>query len=212
MARMPRKMVRDLLPGLALPALIYFVVSRSAPTIVALAAASSVPLIDTAIRLLRGKALSLAGLCFLGVTAVSVGLAVWLRSPLFILVKGAVISALVGVAFAVSAVIRRPLTRTLAVRLSTDHPEARRGLAERWRHPQAQRVFCALSVGWGIWLLLSAAQQTGLALTLSPGTVMALEAPIQAAATALGILVSIRYVRRHHRAYPELRLLPQRAA
>jgi intracellular septation protein A len=210
--RTPKKILRDLLPGLLLPALIYFVVSRRAPTIVALAAASSVPALDSVARVLRRKAPSLIGLCFIGITAISVGLAVWFRSPMFILVKGAVVSALVGIAFAVSAVVRRPLTRTIAVRLSTDHPEARRGLAERWGHPHALKVFCALSAGWGIWLILSAAQQAGLALTLSPGTVIALEAPLQGGGTALGILASVLYVRRHHRAYPELRLLPQLAA
>jgi hypothetical protein len=207
--RTPQKIVRELLPGLLLPALIYFVVSRRAPTIAALAAASSVPALDSVARLLRRKAPSPVGLCFVGATAISVGLAVWLRSPMFILVKGAVISALVGIAFAASAVIRRPLTRTLAVRLSTDHPEARMGLRERWGHPHALKVFCALSVGWGVWLILSAAQQAGLALTVSPGTVVAVEAPLQGGGTALGILASVLYVRRHHRAYPELRLLPQ---
>src|SRR5205814_11047 len=80
-------------------------------------------------------------------------------SPLFILVKGAVVTALIGLAFAGSAAIRRPLTRTLAVMMSSDHHEARRRLAERWRHPTALRVFRTLSLGWGALLLLSSAQQ-----------------------------------------------------
>jgi hypothetical protein len=151
------------------------------------------------------------GLAFVGTTAASVGLAIWLRSPMLILVKGAVVSVLMGIAFAISALIRRPLTRTLAIRLSSDHAEGRRNLAERWRHPVALRVFCALSIGWGILLLVSGIQQAALALTISPGVFVALEPPVQASGTLIGIAVSILYVRRLQRAHPDLHLLPQRA-
>jgi intracellular septation protein A len=205
-----RRLVRQLVPGLVLPGTIYFVVSRHAPVLLALAAASTVPLIEAVIRLIRRRPLSPVGLVFLAMTGISVALALWLRSPMFILVKGAVLTALVGLAFAGSAVVRRPLTRTLALRLSTDHREGRRRLAERWRHPVAHSVFCTLSVGWGVLLLLSAAQQGVLAFTLPPGMVMALEPPVQLVATALGVTVSILYVRRRQRLTPELGLLPVR--
>ena len=206
-----RRLLSQLVPGLVLPGTIYLVVSRHAPLLVALAAASGVPLIEAVVRLIRRKPLSPVGLVFLAMTGISVGLALWLRSPLFILVKGAVLTAVVGLAFAGSAVIRRPLTRTLALRLSTDHREGRRRLAERWGHPVAHSVFCTLSVGWGVLLLLSAAQQGVLALTLPPGMVMALEPPVQFSATALGIGASILYVRHRQRLTPELGLLPVRA-
>ncbi len=206
-----RRLARDLLPGLVLPATIYFSLRRHAPTVVALAAASSVPALDALVRLARGRKPSPIGLGFIAVTALSVGLAIWFRSTLFILLRGAVTSGLIGIAFGLSAVIRRPLTRTLALRFSTERPEARRRLAERWRHPKALRVFCVLSVGWGTLLLLSGAQQAGLALTVSPGTVVAVEGPVQAAATALGVLMSVLYVRRHHLRSPELALLPRPA-
>jgi len=152
------------------------------------------------------------GLVFLGMTGLSVGLAVWLHSPMFILAKGAVLTGLIGLAFAGSAVIRRPLTRTLAVTLSSDHHDGRRRLAERWGHPLAHSVFCTLSAGWGVWLLLSAAQQGVLAFTLRPGFVLALEPPVQFVATAIGVGASILYVRRCQRISPELRLLPVRAS
>jgi hypothetical protein len=186
------------------------VVSRRTGVLVALAMASSVPLLDTVIRLLRGKRPTVAGLAFIAFAGLSVGLAMHLRSPIFILAKGAAISAIVGLAFAVSAAIRRPLTRTLALRLTTEHAEDRCRLAERWRHPEALAVFTTLSMGWGILLLMTAVQQAALALTLSPGAVMALDPPVHAFVTLAGIAVSILYVRRSQRAHPELGLLAER--
>jgi hypothetical protein len=205
-----RNVLAQLGPGVLLPGLIYYAVSRRTGVLVALAVASSVPLLDAVIRLLRGKRPTLAGLAFIAFAGVSVGLAMHLRSPIFILAKGAVISAIVGAAFAFSAAIRRPLTRTLALRLTTEHPEDRRRLAERWGHPNALAVFRTLSMGWGILLLVTAVQQAVLALTLSPGAVMALDPPVHAVVTVAGIAVSILYVRRSQRAHPELGLLAER--
>ncbi|HYT78790.1 MAG TPA: hypothetical protein VEQ37_05975, partial [Actinomycetota bacterium] len=88
--------------------------------LIALAAASSVPLLDMAWRVVRGKRPTWAGMVFIGTAGISVGLAMALHSPIFILVKSAVMSGILGLAFAFSAVIRRPLTRTLALRLSSD--------------------------------------------------------------------------------------------
>jgi hypothetical protein len=144
-----RTLIAQLGPGVLLPGLIYYVVSRRTGVLVALAVASSVPLLDAVIRVLRGKRPTIAGLVFIGFAGLSVGLAMHLRSPMFILAKGAALSAIVGLAFAVSAAIRRPLTRTLALRLTTEHPEDRRKLAERWGHPKALAVFRTLSLGGG---------------------------------------------------------------
>jgi hypothetical protein len=207
----PRRIVRELIPGIALPAVIYFLVSRHAPVLVALAAASSVPALDAVGRLIRGRAPSPVGLCFMAITAVSVVLAFRFQSPLFILVKGAITTGLLGMAFGVSALIRRPLTRTLAIRLSTDGGEERTTLAHRWGHPKVVKVFTALSVGWGVLLIASALQQAGLALTASPGVVMGLEGPIQLAFTAAGVGASVLYVRRHDRDNPDLALIPRRS-
>jgi hypothetical protein len=203
-----RSILRQLLPGVFLPGLIYLIVSRHAPVLIALAAASSVPVLDMFGRLIRGKRPTWASVVFVGAAGISVGLAITLRSPMFILVKGSVMSALLGLAFAVSAVIRRPLTRTLALRLSSEHPEGRRRLAEKWRHPKAHAVFCTLSVAWGALLLAMAGQQAALAVTVSPGMVMAVDGPSHAVLTVLGIVWSILYVRRIQMRHPELGLLP----
>jgi hypothetical protein len=206
-------MLRQLVPGMVLPGTIYFLATLvfGAGVIVALAFASSVPLVDVLTRVVRGKAPTAASLLFVTIAGLSVSLAVVSGSPMFILLKGAGISAVLGVAFAVSAAINRPLTRTFAVRLSAECAESRRHLAERWRHPKALDIFKVLSFGWAVLLLLSAGQQVGLAFTLAPGTVMALEGPITTGATLIGVTMSVLYVRRFRHSHPELGLLPVRA-
>lgn len=202
-----RAALAQLGPGLFLPGLIYVLVRPHASVVVALAAASSAPLLDALGRLARRRPLTPAGLLFVLLAGGSAGLAVLLDSPLFVLAKGAVVSGALGLAFTVSAVVRRPLTRTLALRLSAEQREHRRRLAERWAHPHAMAVFRTLSTGWGLLLLAAAGQQLGMALTLSPGLVMAVDPPVDAAVTAAGIAASILYVRRSQRRVPGLAII-----
>jgi intracellular septation protein A len=201
----------QLLPGMVFPGLIYFVVSRRAPVVVALAAASSVPMIDALVRIVRRRPPNAAAGLFVLGTGVSIALAVWSGSGMFILAKGAVVSALLGLAFALSAVVGRPLTRTLALRLSAPHADVRRRLTERWGHPGVASVFRVLSAGWGVLLLLQAVQQATMALTLAPGTVITLEGPVHVFVTGIGVGASLLYVRRRQQADPAVALLPARA-
>ena len=196
-----RSILRQLLPGMVLPGAIYFLATLAfhASVVHGLAFASSVPLIDVLTRVVRGKAPTIASLLFVSVAALSVSLS---------MPSG---SAILGVAFAVSAAMNRPLTRTFALRLSTECPDRRRHLAELWRHPKALVIFKVLSFGWAVLLLLSAGQQAGLAFTMSPGTVVALEGPITTAATLIGVALSVVYVRRFRHSHPELALLPSRS-
>ena len=209
-----RTMMRQLLPGMVLPGAIYFLTSLvfGLGVIPALTCASMVPAIDVLSRLVRRRAPTAASLLSVVIAGFSVSLAAVSGSPMFILLKGAAISSVLGVAFAISAILNRPLTRTFAVRLSGDCVESRRKLAERWRNPKALDIFKVLSFGWAALLLVSAGQQAGLAFTLSPGTVVALEGPITTGATLIGIAASVLYVRRFRHSHPELALLPVRAS
>jgi hypothetical protein len=202
-----RSVLAQLGPGLFLPGLVYFLVRPHASVVVALAAASAAPALDALVRLVRRRPLTPAGLAFVLFAGLSGGLAVVLDSPMLVLAKGALVSGLLGLAFTVSAVVHRPLTRTLALRLSAEHAEHRRHLAERWGHPRAVAVFRTLSTGWGLLLLAAAGQQLAMALTLSPGLVMAVDPPTDAGVTVLGIAASVLYVRRSQRRVPGLSII-----
>lgn len=207
----PRTIVRQMIPGAVLPGLIYFVASRRLTPLVALALASSVPSLHALGRLVRGKRPSTVGMLFVVATGISITLAAWFRSPTMILTKGVVLTALSGMALALSASLDRPLTRTIALHLCAEDTERRRELAGRWDRPQTMMVFRTLSFGWGFWLLLAAFKQLMLVATVSPGTYVAVEHPIMMTATAVGIAISVSYVRRRQVQDPELGLLPARA-
>ena len=206
-----RSMIANILPGVVLPTVVYFTLRPQIGVLFALVAASCVPGVDALVRLLRGRAPNGFALLFIPSTGLSVGLAAWLHSPVFILARGGVTSAAMGLAFGLSALLGRPLTRTMALHLSSDQQEGRRRLAQRWGHPKATSVFRILALGWGVPLLLMGGQQVLLALSASPGVVMALEPPVHLTVTALGIVSSVLYVRRIQAAHPELGLLPSRA-
>lgn len=205
-----RTMARQLLPGLVLPGLVYFTLARHTGTLPALAAASLVPALDAVIRVVRGKRPTIVSTAFLTITGLSIGLATWFDAPWFITGKGAAISAALGIALVLSARARRPLTRTVAVRLCSEDAEARRDLTRRWSRPQTTEVFRTLALGWGLWLLISALQQGAMVALVSPGVFMAIEPPVRLALTAVGVVVSVVYVRRCQEEDPELALLPSR--
>jgi hypothetical protein len=205
-----RVIMRQLLPAVILPGSIYFIAVHWVPMLVALALASSVPLLDLVVRVVRRKRLRPLTVGFVAFAGLSVGLALALRSPMFILARGAVVSGVLGLAFGVSVLVRRPLCRTIAIVLAAEHALSRRLLADRWRHPRAAAVFTTLSIGWAVLLVLSALQQGVMVLTVSPGTVMAAEPAVQATVTIVGTAASILYVRRSQHGHPELGILPQR--
>jgi intracellular septation protein A len=205
-----RSMVRHMIPGFVLPAIIYFLLRPQVGTMVALAVAASVPVVEAVIRAARGRSQNGMALVFLPSTAIGIGLAAILHSPVFILARGGVTTAALGLALALSAVLGRPLTRTIALHLSCEHREARHRLAERWRHPKAQSVFRMLAVAWGLLLLALGGQQILLAMSASPGVFLLVEPPVRAVVTLLGIAGSVLYVRRIQGDHPEIGLLPKR--
>jgi len=205
-----RVMLRQLVPVVLLPGAIYFIAMQWVPVLVALAIASSVPFLDMIVRVIRRQRLRPLSVGVVALAGLSIGLALGLRSPMFILARGAIVSGLLGIAFAVSVLVRRPLCRTIAIVLAAEHAFSRRLLAERWRHPRAVTIFTTLSIGWAVLLVLSALQQGVMVLTVSPGTVMAAEPAVQATVTIVGTAISILYVRRSQHGHPELGILPQR--
>lgn len=206
-----RTILRNVIPGTVMPGIVYFAASQQLPVVASLAIASCVPVMDTVVRMARGRKPSTVGMIFLSITALSVTLATVFDSPTLIVGKGVLLTFIFGSALAVSAAVGRPLTRTLALHLCAEPGEQRQALAERWERPQTLAVFKVLSFGWGFWLLIAAVNQLMLVAVVSPGTFIAVERPMTLIATAVGITWSLSFVRRRQLADPELGLLPARA-
>jgi hypothetical protein len=207
-----RTILRNVIPGTVMPGIVYFAASQQLPVVASLAIASCVPVMDTVVRMARGKKPSTVGMIFLSITALSIALASVFDSPTLIVGKGVLLTFIFGSALAVSAAAGRPLTRTIALHLCAEPGEQRQALAERWERPQTLAVFKVLSFGWGFWLLIAAINQLMLVAVVSPGTFIAVERPMTLIATAVGITWSLSFVRRRQLADPELGLLPARAA
>jgi intracellular septation protein A len=203
----PRTILRALVPGMIVPVAVYGVCSQFLSTLSALSVAALVPVADLAVATAKGKRLNLASVGFVGMAVVSVTLAVTLHSPALILIKPAVVAGLAGLAFGLSALLRRPLTRTLAIRFSGgDDHELQAELRRQWHHPKATRIFRTIAFGWAVWLLISAARTLVVASIMPPATAFMIEAPSGPATAAIGALVTILYVRRFRHTHPELGL------
>jgi len=91
-----RVMLRQLVPVVLLPGAIYFIAMQWVPVLVALAIASSVPFLDMIVRVIRRQRLRPLSVGVVALAGLSIGLALGLRSPMFILARGAIVSGLQG--------------------------------------------------------------------------------------------------------------------
>ena len=189
---------QQVLQGMVLPAAIYAVASHFMSSMLALVVASMLPVTDVVKARIRRHRASAASLGFLGGAVVTSVLGVVSSSPLFILLKAPAMSAAVGMAITASALVGRPLLRTLAVCFAAgSSAEARRGATELWSSSPWDSVFAALSAIWGILFLVLAAVQTLAVLSFSPGVTLMVLPPLQFAVMGMGAAVSLYLVHRH---------------
>jgi hypothetical protein len=198
MTREHRQMItQQVLYGMVLPAAIYAVASHYMSSLAALVVASMLPVTDVVKAKVRGRKASAASLGFLGGAVVTSVLGLVSSSPLFILLKAPAMSAAVGMGIVGSALIGRPILRTLAVCFAAgSSPQARGAAAELWASDPWDRVFALLSAIWGILFLVLAAVQTLAVLSFSPGVTLVLLPPLQFVVMGIGAGLSLYLVHR----------------
>src|SRR5438034_5563430 len=114
MTREHRQMItQQVLYGMVLPAAIYAIASHFMSTLAALVVASMLPVTDVVKAKVRGRKASAASLGFLAGAVVTSVLGLVSSSPLFILLKAPAMSAAVGIGIVGSALVGRPILRTL---------------------------------------------------------------------------------------------------
>jgi hypothetical protein len=198
MTREHRQMItQQVLYGMVLPAAIYAVASHFMSSLAALVVASMLPVTDVVKAKVRGQKASAASLGFLGGAVVTSILGLVSSSPLFILLKAPAMSAAVGMGITASALMGRPVLRTLAVCFAAgSSPQARSDAQALWSSEPWDHTFAALSAVWGILFLVLAAVQTLAVITFTPGITLVVLPPLQFVVMGIGGGISLVLVKR----------------
>jgi intracellular septation protein A len=116
-------------------------------------------------------------------------------------------NVVIGLAFAISVVVRRPLVGLIAP-IFYAFPTFLR------EHPAYRRIFSRLTLGWAALLLGNGAVQVALLATVSTNTFVLVRALVSWPLTAVMFVVSLRYPRRAFEREPDLadRVAAARAA
>lgn len=113
----------------------------------------------------------------------------------WLLVKGCLVTALAGIIFLVSAVLKRPLTFTVGKRLAARDPESLAELEQGWRESAEFRAgFIQLALLWGFGLVIESVVRLVIIYTTSLDFSVAASAVIQIIAYAVMLLLTIRQV------------------
>ncbi|MBV9313626.1 MAG: hypothetical protein JO100_07685 [Pseudonocardia sp.] len=113
----------------------------------------------------------------------------------FMLVKDSFITALAGLVFLVSCLVRRPLNYYAALRLAGPDGAAKlRARAESM--PEVRHRFLVMGLVWGVGLLVEASARVPLIYLLSLDVAVGVSTVLQIAAYSLLIGWTVRYVKR----------------
>jgi hypothetical protein len=167
-----------LIPGIAvnavLPLVAYTILTgRGWSPVAALSTSAAFPVIATLVSIARTR--SLDGLALISLILIVVGLlgSLLSGSPRFHLVKESVLTAVLGIAFAVSLVLPRPLAFFFGRQFATGGDPARVQIWNGyWVYPQFRRVQYTITVAWAAILLVDAGTRVVLTFVLPTATMV----------------------------------------
>jgi hypothetical protein len=159
--------------------------------IAALSIATMVPLVDNVVHLIKHRKLDAFGLLMLFTFAAAIVLVLLGGSEKMLLVRESLITALVGIAFLVSLVFRRPLMYYLAVRFVSGNQ-----FSANWSYPYFRFVMRLMTLVWGIMLTAEAAVRVVMVYRLETDTYLALSSFVLYGFVGAALLWTVAY-RRH---------------
>lgn len=197
-------MVRGLVPSLVvnglLPYLLYEVLTaHHVPEIKALIATSVFPILWSIGDWLRTRKLDVIAVISLISIVIGIGISLTSSNPTFYLVKESFLNAAVGLVFLLSLLLPRPILFYVGKRFvgSGVKPPPGKGndLFEwLWRErPSFRTGFRVMTIVWGVGLLVEAAIHVAIALSLPPGTVLAISPILGYGITILLMIWTFRY-------------------
>jgi hypothetical protein len=168
----PAGVFLGLIPGIVVNVVLPFVAytiltGRGWSPVAALSTSAAFPVIATLVSIARTR--SLDGLALISLILIALGLlgSVVSGSPRFALVKESVLTAVFGIAFAVSLALPRPLAFFFGRQFATAGDPARvQTWNSYWVYPQFRQVQYTITAVWAGVLLLDAGVRVALAFVL----------------------------------------------
>ncbi len=152
-------MLIAVLIDVAVPLAVYYAARASgASQWLALVLSATAPLMRAAYTLVRNRAVDGFAVAVLGVILVSVAASFVTGGPRFLLAKDGWLTAVVGIVILTTVRTRRPLMFVVGRAMLEKVGESADDWDRRWDHsPEFRRVWRALTVAWGVGVILDAA-------------------------------------------------------
>lgn len=204
-----RQLIMKLLPDIAVPAVIYFLLRAVDITpAYALLAAGVYSIGRVGYVAIRRRRLNVVG-CLVGAGVLIGGLlTLFTGDPRFLMARESVVSGALGLILLVSWVIRRPAIFALVRTMNTDKPEAVGRLDQLWdARPDFRHAMMVMTLLWGCVALAESVLRIVLVYLLPLDVMAGVSVVLQLGSTALLIGWTVWY--RKLRRRPEPRLQPE---
>lgn len=185
------KMLSSMLPNLLINAGIPFVVNMLAQphmsTINALLLASSVPALFTLVEIIWKKRINAVGMLVVVELLLTAAFALLFKSPQLLLLRGATVSGLFGIAMLVSLLFPKPiLFYIIRSVMAQSDPQRAASFNADWSFPRVRSLYRLLTLVWGCVTLASLLLLTVLVFTL-PSSLMLILSPILSIAVIMPV-------------------------
>lgn len=204
------KMLYSMLPNLVINAGVPFVVNMLAQphmsTINALLLASSAPTLFTLVGIIWKKRIDVVGVLVVVGLLLTAAAALLFKSPQLLLLRGAAVSGLFGIAMLVSLLFTKPvLFYVVRSVLAHDGPERVANFTADWSFPQVRSFYRLLTAVWGCVNLASLLLLAVLVFTLPISLMLVLNPIISTTAIMLTAHWSMYVLRKNKTLVEQLR-------
>lgn len=181
--------------GLLVPLVVFYLLrGAGAGLYLALLVSAVVSALPTAVGLIRTRRINALSAFFAAMVLGSVAVSLLAGDSRFLLAREAILTAVAGTWFLVSAGTRRPLSAVFSKPLLEGRFRWPAHWDELWvRSPRWRRMWRVSSTAWGIGLLADAGARVWLAYTLPPDAVPALATGLYLGTSAVLIVTTSAY-------------------
>jgi hypothetical protein len=201
-----REVGLSLFLGGAAPFIMYSLLQPRMSELHALLVATSAPLLQNGITLVRKRTLDVFGSFILAGLCVSIVLVLLGGNPKLLLIRESILTGATALVFLLSLLYRRPLIYYFALHFNTgDDPERRVEWSARWVYPYFRFVMRLMTAVWGVATLVEALARSYLVFHLSTQSFLALSPFVQYGIIGGTVVWTVWYARRAQRRGEQMR-------